>query len=316
MPSELRTAGNTLIPCPSCGREIAASANSCPGCGAVNSYVHPEIKRFIEFAGTELPIRFHYWHLRTKVWAEGDGFFGPNGKTFQADFSSGSLQWTSTDETYWAPVRQFFHAPVSESPQVPGAPATASGGPFAEPEATRPASSVHAMSEAESNVGLQKYGLLRNFRLQGPVAWLSFGCALLVILVGQSRLAGNSEGDSDTPAQFASTDRVSDDVTADGASARSVASSTDREEAALCEIFLNLKEWAADNGYGWNVGCDGIEGVPLGQDIYIREKDSHYLSATALISFDPFSVQYDRNGPLLCLKKVNGEIVNVGKSCR
>ncbi len=37
-----------LIPCGSCGNEIALTARTCPKCGAVNQYVHPEVKRFLE----------------------------------------------------------------------------------------------------------------------------------------------------------------------------------------------------------------------------------------------------------------------------
>jgi DNA-directed RNA polymerase subunit RPC12/RpoP len=35
-----------LISCPACGRALAKEAVSCPGCGAPNRWVHPEIVRF------------------------------------------------------------------------------------------------------------------------------------------------------------------------------------------------------------------------------------------------------------------------------
>ncbi len=39
---------NELIPCGTCKRMIAPTAKSCPGCGAANTWVHPEIQRFID----------------------------------------------------------------------------------------------------------------------------------------------------------------------------------------------------------------------------------------------------------------------------
>lgn len=41
-------APNELIPCGTCKRMIAPTAKSCPGCGAANTWVHPEIQRFID----------------------------------------------------------------------------------------------------------------------------------------------------------------------------------------------------------------------------------------------------------------------------
>ncbi len=37
----------SLISCGTCGNRIATTAKSCPKCGAVNSWVHPEIERFL-----------------------------------------------------------------------------------------------------------------------------------------------------------------------------------------------------------------------------------------------------------------------------
>lgn len=39
-----------LISCPSCNHSIAKSAIACQSCGAVNSYVHPQIEAFLSKA--------------------------------------------------------------------------------------------------------------------------------------------------------------------------------------------------------------------------------------------------------------------------
>jgi hypothetical protein len=36
-----------LIRCNTCGRDIAVTAEACPKCGALNTWVHPEIQRFL-----------------------------------------------------------------------------------------------------------------------------------------------------------------------------------------------------------------------------------------------------------------------------
>jgi DNA-directed RNA polymerase subunit M/transcription elongation factor TFIIS len=41
-----------LITCPACGQKIAPAAKSCPSCGNPNTYVHPEIQRFLDSAQT------------------------------------------------------------------------------------------------------------------------------------------------------------------------------------------------------------------------------------------------------------------------
>ena len=45
-PVPVRTAN--LITCPACGKTIAPAAKVCPGCGNPNTYVHPEIQRFMD----------------------------------------------------------------------------------------------------------------------------------------------------------------------------------------------------------------------------------------------------------------------------
>jgi hypothetical protein len=38
---------HVLIPCDVCGRQIATQAAACPGCGAPNEWLHPEIRAFL-----------------------------------------------------------------------------------------------------------------------------------------------------------------------------------------------------------------------------------------------------------------------------
>ncbi len=59
-----------LIVCNTCQRQIAATANACPGCGAANRWVHPEIERFNVQAGKlETKSPFKYDH--TNTWIRG-----------------------------------------------------------------------------------------------------------------------------------------------------------------------------------------------------------------------------------------------------
>lgn len=49
LPNFVSTQNQTLLTsCVACGRDIAKEAASCPGCGAPNKWVHPEIMRFLE----------------------------------------------------------------------------------------------------------------------------------------------------------------------------------------------------------------------------------------------------------------------------
>lgn len=48
-----------LTPCHACARMIAKTANVCPGCGALNNWVHPEIARFMNAYYNS----YHFSHL-------------------------------------------------------------------------------------------------------------------------------------------------------------------------------------------------------------------------------------------------------------
>lgn len=59
-----------LIECTSCAGQLAKSAESCPKCGAINNFIHPKFKEFIEHA-TEFKVEgFTYHFLRTRLWGE------------------------------------------------------------------------------------------------------------------------------------------------------------------------------------------------------------------------------------------------------
>jgi hypothetical protein len=52
-----------IIPCFTCSKDIAINAESCPGCGAKNTYVHPKIKEFIDKSSTfnfESPLKIKH----------------------------------------------------------------------------------------------------------------------------------------------------------------------------------------------------------------------------------------------------------------
>jgi hypothetical protein len=153
-----QSATTKLMPCTTCGRQIALDASTCPGCGARNTWVHPVIKAFIDNAGNlEVP-PFTFVHAATQVNGTCEtnktrstfqlmhvglvfGFIallalfispalsavltvicvalvilgmiiqGPSNQfhtSFTADFSSGSLKWSSDNDQHWAPVRAFF----------------------------------------------------------------------------------------------------------------------------------------------------------------------------------------------------------------
>lgn len=59
---------NDLISCPTCSSDLAKTAETCPKCGAKNSYVHPFIKSWID-SKPELDIEINYKML-------GDSFVG------------------------------------------------------------------------------------------------------------------------------------------------------------------------------------------------------------------------------------------------
>lgn len=58
-----------LINCDACSKEISVLAAQCPGCGAPNSWIHPNIKHFISVkdqTGMSKPFTFQ-WN-KTEVW--------------------------------------------------------------------------------------------------------------------------------------------------------------------------------------------------------------------------------------------------------
>lgn len=61
----------SLIACTSCGKDIAALAVTCPGCGAPNGWRHPGIDAF--YAGkdrTGVSKPFTFQSDKTKVWGQ------------------------------------------------------------------------------------------------------------------------------------------------------------------------------------------------------------------------------------------------------
>jgi|GEM_PF-5148998 len=65
-----------LVPCSACGRDIAKNAVSCPGCGAPNNYLHPEIARFqrnLRRFKNLGALRYQAEHDVLMGWAEGIG---------------------------------------------------------------------------------------------------------------------------------------------------------------------------------------------------------------------------------------------------
>jgi len=62
----------TLIPCSACGREISSDADTCPGCGNVNTWLHPRLEAVIAHLDqldriTEFDALGHKMHLWTTV---------------------------------------------------------------------------------------------------------------------------------------------------------------------------------------------------------------------------------------------------------
>jgi hypothetical protein len=155
-----------MIACPACGRTIARTADACPGCGAKNEWVHPEIRRFVgSLPRIKTADRFQCFWAQSRVWGHAvlstqeskvrgfglaligvgaavavlSGCLGSIGGLiflagigaclvglvmvvihavsddqvfrtvkFELDFGSSPPQWTSNDEKFWRPVRDFF----------------------------------------------------------------------------------------------------------------------------------------------------------------------------------------------------------------
>lgn len=137
---------NNLISCSACDNKIATSAESCPSCGAINSWTHPTIKIFAsqdpEAIPPIAPAEFQYHYQGSKIQGTTNGmpwwgyvlvvltalpgflftivgfwitciatyFFFKSivfkNKEFYADLSVGRSSWTSNDEKFWADVKK------------------------------------------------------------------------------------------------------------------------------------------------------------------------------------------------------------------
>jgi hypothetical protein len=134
-----------LSPCSACGRNIAKQAESCPGCGAPNTWRHAEISRFFKSIASfdferSVKIEFRKYVLTgvdTKKsagpqsvasFANRFGMIGSFGavitadfgrqmlnnwaqqkvKAFRIDFSTTPPSWGSTDDEWWIDVKIFF----------------------------------------------------------------------------------------------------------------------------------------------------------------------------------------------------------------
>lgn len=61
-----------LIPCPSCDRQISTDADACPGCGGINTWVHPKLQQVTDYLGgldrvTHYEVLGHRMHLSTTI---------------------------------------------------------------------------------------------------------------------------------------------------------------------------------------------------------------------------------------------------------
>lgn len=62
------------IPCESCKSDISPLAETCPGCGHPNGWIHPKIQHFLSIkdtAGTEGPFNYTYTKMRLNCKASG-----------------------------------------------------------------------------------------------------------------------------------------------------------------------------------------------------------------------------------------------------
>lgn len=131
-----------LINCEACQKEISTLADKCPGCGAPNNLVNPNITHVLENMPA-LPGKYWVWNDKTKLWgnteekfrwwmwliiffcaAPGFAFgiipgliiapiayfallkmYGVK-KEFVADLQAGT--WQSNDEEFWKPIRSMM----------------------------------------------------------------------------------------------------------------------------------------------------------------------------------------------------------------
>jgi hypothetical protein len=138
---------NHLITCKTCEKQLAALAETCPGCGAPNDWVHEDIQRFIS-AGATVPTARPFTYSNNKTHLSGQtaprsplwawvvsallflasmlGFvllgwvatFVLGGLcivvlrlTQTTDYFQADLQarsWSSSNDRFWLPVRQLL----------------------------------------------------------------------------------------------------------------------------------------------------------------------------------------------------------------
>ncbi|HQP88857.1 MAG TPA: hypothetical protein PLL76_21590 [Thermoanaerobaculia bacterium] len=58
-----------LISCSACSHSIAFNAETCPSCGAQNTFVHPGVQAFLS-AADRLPMRFQYRYTGLRIVGE------------------------------------------------------------------------------------------------------------------------------------------------------------------------------------------------------------------------------------------------------
>lgn len=133
-----------LISCNTCGKQIAASAETCPSCGAKNKFIHPRIQDFLNKKNSLDIAEFDYWHNSHTLHGKRDkdqvglkvmgggiiaviagtftfGFLSVLGLVamavglgmslfskspeFVADFSVDPPKWSTNNEEFWKPVK-------------------------------------------------------------------------------------------------------------------------------------------------------------------------------------------------------------------
>lgn len=133
-----------LISCNTCGKQLAATADTCPSCGAKNTFVHPKIQDFLNKSDSLNIEKFDCQHnshvLQGKrdkqmiglnimgigVIGLGIGFFTfsllsalgliamlvglaiqlfSKSPEFVVDFSTDPPRWETNDEDFWKPVK-------------------------------------------------------------------------------------------------------------------------------------------------------------------------------------------------------------------
>lgn len=58
-----------LIRCEACSREISTLAAQCPGCGAPNTWIHPDIRKFIDAKDKINTVaKFEFQYNKVEIW--------------------------------------------------------------------------------------------------------------------------------------------------------------------------------------------------------------------------------------------------------